>query len=151
MEKVLRIRRWLPWLPAILLALVMIYWESTRMPPDFEPISPMRSIEVRISRSDRNHFTAQMRKFAETHGFTSLIKPGTPDPDDIFFQLWRDNIDLLATKSSDVDPPDLEFLVAFYRQRFKSPPSQTDINLLMESLKRLLEDIPGVRITERQK
>ena len=49
--------------------------------------APVRSFDVRIDKSAYEPFIAQMRKFGETFGFRMLIKPGSPLPYDMYFQM----------------------------------------------------------------
>jgi hypothetical protein len=111
-------------------------------------IAPVRSFDVRIDTSAYEPFIAQMRKFGETFGFTMLIKPGSPRPYDMFFQMWRHDVKLLASNDSDTGATDLKFGVGFYPKRGEPAPPPESIAPLVEGLLRLLAEVPGASISD---
>ena len=111
-------------------------------------IAPLRLVEIRIEKSARDPFVEQMRQFAVAFDFTALIKPSSPDPDDVFFQMWRYDVDLLGAKASDTGPLDLKFTVGFYPKPPRPPPPLADVDVLVEGLMRFLVQVPGAKITQ---
>jgi hypothetical protein len=138
------------WLPAIALALAMWSWEHRLMGDRSEGLSPIRLVYVQMDRSERNDFVRQVRRFTDQHHFDLNIRQLTPDPDEIFFQLSRDNILLLGSNNANVRTPEFRFSFAFYRQREKPPPSLAEIDPLMASLKAMLADVPGLVMTKEE-
>jgi len=115
-----------------------------------EGSSPIRLLYVQMDRSERDHFVQQVRHFADQHRFDLNIRQLTPDPDEIFLYLARDNIQFLGTKNSNIVAPKVGFSLGFYQQREKSPPSLAEIDALMASLKKMLADVPGLVITREE-
>jgi hypothetical protein len=103
-----------------------------------------------MDRIERDRMTQQIRRFADQYHFESIIKPSSPDPDDIFFQLWRDNIQLAGTKRPRNGTNDLEFAFAFYRRRQMAMPSMSEIDPLMVALKKMLAEVPGLVVTKEE-
>src|SRR4051812_44658871 len=89
------------WTAVAAMALVLLLWEPGMKSPSPVGIFPVRSFHVRMDKAAYEPFIAQMRKFGETFGFRMLIKPSSPIPYDMFFQMWRDDVDLLASNRSD--------------------------------------------------
>jgi hypothetical protein len=115
-----------------------------------EGFSPIRLVYVQMDRSERNDFVRQVRRFADQHHFDLNIRQLAPDPDEIFFQLSRDNILLLGSNNANGRTPEFRFSFAFYRQREKPPPSLAEIDPLMASLKKMLADVPGLVVTKEE-
>jgi hypothetical protein len=115
-----------------------------------EPLSPIRLVYVQIERSQRDALSGKIQMFADQQHFRSSTKLSSPDPDDIFFYLARDNIQFMGTKNSNTGAPKLQFSLAFYQQRQMPPPSLAEIDPLMTSLKKLLADVPGLVITKEE-
>ena len=110
--------------------------------------APVRSFHVRMERSAYEQLIAQMQKFGETFGFRMLIKPSSPRPYDMFFQMWRHDIELSASNRSDTGATDLTFGVRFYPKRGEPPPSSENIAPLTEGLLRLLAEVPSASISD---
>lgn len=115
-----------------------------------EGLSPIRLVYVQMDRSERNDFVRQVRRFADQHHFDLIAKQLAPDPDEIFFQLSRDNILLLGSNRSNRRATEFQFAFIFYRQREKPPPSLAEIDPLMASLKAMLADVPGLVMTKEE-
>lgn len=130
------------------MALVLLLWEPGMKSPSPPGIFPVRSFDVRIDKSAYEPFIAQMRKFGETFGFRMLIKPGSPLPYDMFFQMWRHDVKLLASNDSDTGATDLKFGIGFYPMRGQPPPLPENIAPLTEGLLRLLAEVPSASISD---
>jgi len=130
------------------LALAMLLWESGMSFVRYEPVSPLHFLDVRIERSARDPFVAQMRTFGEAFGFKILIKDTRSKPDDLFFQMWRHDVDLLAANDSDTGAPDLKFGIGFYPKRGQPAPPPENVAPLVEGLRHFLDVVPSAVITE---
>jgi hypothetical protein len=136
------------WSAVAVMALVLLLWEPGMKSPSPPGIFPVRSFDVHIDKGAYEPFIAQMRKFGETFGFRILIKPGSPRPYDMYFQMWRHEVDLLASNDSDTGAPDLKFGVGFYPKRGQPPPSSENIAPLTEGLRRYLAEVPSASISD---
>ena len=113
-----------------------------------EGLAPIRLLYVQMDRSERNYFIQQVRRFAGDQHFDLNIRQLTPDPDEIFFQLSRDNILLLGSNRVTAHGLEFQFSFGFYQQRLMSLPSLDEIDPLMVSLKKLLTEVPGLIIAK---
>lgn len=114
-------------------------------------IGPVRALDVRMDKSAYDQFVAQMRNFGEAFGFEMLIKPSSPRPYDMFFQMWRDDVEVSASNGSDTGATDLTFGIGFYPKRGQPPPSPEDVAPLIEGLRHFLGLVPNAVITEVQR
>jgi hypothetical protein len=89
-----------------------------------------------------------MRKFGETSGFQMRIKPSSPLPYDMFFVMWRHDIDLAASNNLDTGAADITFRIGFYPKRGEPPPSAETMAPLVEGLLHSLAEVPGASITD---
>lgn len=115
-----------------------------------DPLFPMRSFDVGIDRIQRDALSIKVQIFALRQNFESKTKLSSPDPDDIFFYLMRNDVQFMGTRRSRQGSRDLEYSFAFYRQRDRAPPSLAEIDSLMVSLKTLLGEVPGLMITNER-
>ena len=133
---------------AVAATLVLLFWEPGMKSPSPPGIPPVQSFDVRIDKGAYEPFIVQMHKFGETFGFRMLIKPGSPLPYDMYFQMWRHDVDLLASNDSDTGAADLKFGIGFYPKRGQPPPSSENIAPLTEALLRLLAEVPSASISD---
>lgn len=108
----------------------------------------MRALDVRMDKSAYEQFVAQMRNFGEAFGFKMLIKPSSPRPYDMFFQMWRNDVDLTASNDSDTGATDLKFGIRFYPKRGQPAPSPENVAPLVEGLRHFLNEVPSATVTE---
>lgn len=116
----------------------------------YEPVSPLRAVDVRMESAAIDPFVSQMRAFGEAFGFKILIKDTRSKPHDLFFQMWRADIDLLASNGSDTGAIDLYFTVSFYPKRGQPVPPPENVALLVEGLRQYLDKVPGAAVKERR-
>lgn len=131
-EKVSWVRRGLLvllWLPVVAMVLAMWSWEHKPM-MDRKPHLPLRFVDVQMNHTERDHFIEQVRRFADQHRFDLNIRQLPPDPDEVFFQLSRNNILLLGSNNASGHVPEFQFSFAFYQQRKIPPPSLAEIDPL---------------------
>jgi hypothetical protein len=137
------------WTAVIALALVMLLWESGRMKSPSPPgIFPVRALDVRMNKSGYDQFAVQMREFGTAFGFKMLIKPSSPRPYDLFFQMRRHDVDLLASRDPDTGATDVGFQIGFYPKRDQPPPAPEHVATLVEGLRQYLDQVPGAAVTE---
>ena len=115
----------------------------------YEPVSPLRALDVRMETKAIDPFVSQMRGFGEAFGFKILIKDTRSKPHDLFFQMWRPDVDLLASNGSDTGAIDLYFTVAFYPKRGQPVPPPENVAPLVDGLRQFLDQVPGAVIEER--
>ena len=136
------------WTAVAAMALVLLFWEPGMKSPSPPGIFPVRALDVRMDKSAYEPFIAQMRKFGETFGFRMVIKPSSPRSYDMFFQMFRHDVDLLASNDSDSGAKDLKYGVGFYPKRGAPPPSPENIAPLVEGLRHFLAEVPSASIIE---
>src|ERR1044072_8549279 len=108
----------------------------------------VRSFNVRIEKSAYEPFIAQMRKFGATFGFRMVIKPSSPLPYDMYFQMFRHDVELSASNNFDTSATALTFRVAFYPKKGTPPPPSENIAPLVEGLRHFLAQVPITSITD---
>ena len=109
---------------------------------------PVRSIDVRMEKSAYDQFIVQMREFGGAFGFRMVIKPSSPRPYDMYFQMFRSDVDVSAANISDTGAIDLKFGVLFYPKRDQSPPPPENVSVLVQGLRQYLDHVPGVIVTD---
>src|SRR3546814_14406067 len=67
---------------------------------------PVRALKITLSKSAREEFVAQLKKFADEHAFEIRVSQSTPDQDDTLVQLLRPaakmlDVHLPATRAPD--------------------------------------------------
>ena len=132
----------------VILALVMLLWERNMTSPSPPGLFPVRSFDVRMAKSARGEFVAQMRAFGEAFRFKVVTTETSRGPDDIFFAMLRSDIELVAANDSDTGATDLKFGIDFYPKRDQSAPSPEKVAPLVEGLRQFLAQVPGAAITE---
>jgi hypothetical protein len=132
----------------VVLALVMLLWERGMKSPSPPGIFPVRALDVRMDRSARDQFVSRMWAFGEAFGFKILVKNYRSKPDDMFFEMWRHDVDLLAANDSDTGATDLKFGIGFYPKRGQPAPSPENVAPLVEGLRHFLNEVPSATVTE---
>src|SRR5437763_1844475 len=148
MRKAFWIWQFTAWTAVVILALVMLFWESGMRSPSPPGIFPVRALDVRMERSAHEQFVAQMRSFGDAFGFKMLIKPSSPRPYDTFFQMWRHDVDLTASNRTDAGAADLKFGIHFYPKRDQPAPPPENVAPLVEGLRHFLGSVPNAVVTE---
>lgn len=115
-----------------------------------ESVLPLRAMEVRLQKTAINRFIEQMRKYADAFGFRAVVKPGGPDPHDIFLELLRDDVEVVASDSSDTGAPDLKYAIGFFPKRLRPAPPPEDVAPLFDALRLFLGQVPGLIISEER-
>jgi len=111
-------------------------------------LANIRAIDVRFDKSAYEEFIVQMREFGAAFGFRMVIKPSSPRPYDMFFQMFRPEVDVLTANDSDTGAIDLKFGVLFYPKRGQPPPSSDYVAQLVQGLRQYMDAVPGARVTE---
>ena len=111
---------------------------------------PVRALDVRMDKSAYDQFILQMRQFGTSFGFRMVIKPSSPRPYDMFFQMWRPDVDLTAANESfNGASDDLKFGIHFYPKRDQPPPLPENVAVLVDGLRQFLDKVPGAAIEEK--
>jgi hypothetical protein len=101
-----------------------------------------------MDKSAYEPFIAQMRSFGEAFGFKMLIKPSSPRPYDMFFQMWRHDVEVSASNDSDTGATDLKFGIGFYPKRGQPVPPPENVAPLVEGLRHFLGSVPSAVVTD---
>jgi hypothetical protein len=136
------------WIVLTALLLGPVTAEERAMATRLESLSPLRTIEIRIDANARELLVEQMRKFADTFGFTARIEPSSPDSDDVFFQMWRQDVDLLGARTSKKRAPGLTFTFGVFPKRFQPVPPPANVDLLVEGLRQFIGQVRSVTIIQ---
>ena len=114
------------------------------------PLLQLRSFRIGVDRNAFEHFRAQMLHFAAAFSFEDRSRQLAPDPHEIFFAFFRDDIMLLATNDPKADNSGLRYLVTFHPrlERQASPPPPENVDLLVEGLMKFIAPVEGAVMTE---
>jgi hypothetical protein len=106
---------------------------------------PLRMLRITIDVNRREELFAQLRKFAEKHGFEILIREVQVIPEGIFIEMYRNDIKILAGDDAS-DPTLIE--LGIYDIDPKHPTSPETVDGLFSDLKSLISEVPNVTVTE---
>lgn len=115
----------------------------------YERVPPLHFLDVRMERTERDPFVAQMRAFGEAFGFEIRINDRRSKPDDLSFQMSRPDVKLLAANDSDTGAIDLKFGIGFYPKHGQPVPPPENVASLVEGLRQFLDKVPGAAIEEK--
>lgn len=149
MEKAFSSRRRVHWLLLAGLLFHLVGCGDDAMSKKQQSRLPLRSVDVRFVREDRDRFVAQMRKFGVAFGFDVLVRSMSPDPNDLMFNFSRPDIDLTAANHSDTGAPDLTFAIGFYAKWSQSGPPSENLDVLVHGLKTYLQEIPTATMSDQ--
>ncbi|WP_163269283.1 hypothetical protein [Chelativorans alearense] len=120
--------------------------EGHAVTPELSPAQkPLRSVVIAVPPMARERFFAQLRQFADTHGFAIRIAPTTPDGEYIGVQMYREGLKVLG--NSVWKPEKFDF--AFYPNSDHPVPSGS-VDKLLNDLKQTVENVPGVTVSETE-
>lgn len=106
---------------------------------------PLRVLRITIDVNRREELFAQLRQFAEKHGFEILIREVQVIPEGIFIEMYRNDIKILAGDDAS-DPTLIE--LGIYDRDPKHPTSPETVDELFSDLKSLISEVPNVTVTE---
>lgn len=109
---------------------------------------PKKTLVVTIDLSQREKFFEQLTRFADAHDFRIHIGPTTPAGDTFSINMSRRDV---MVWGDNVLSPREEYDFAFYDEDPTNPASEETIDSLHNSLKRFINEIPNVIITEMRK
>ena len=107
---------------------------------------PVRDLKITFSKSAREEFVAQIKKFADEHAFEIRVSQSTPDPEDTLVQMWRADAKMLAVHVRDVSTQDLRYDVGIYTNG-EQPLSMTAVDQLVDGLRLSIKPIPSAMFT----
>lgn len=111
-------------------------------------IFPLRSFHARLSRRQFNAFAQQMSRFAMAFHFNDLSRQATPDPNDVFFYMERNELNLIGGTVPPMGETDLIYQIGFYPRHDRAPPPPENVDGLVEGLKTFLAPVEGIVLTE---
>jgi hypothetical protein len=111
-------------------------------------IFPVRAFDVRMEKDAYDRFIVQMREFGTAFDFRMVIKPSSPRPYDMYFQMWRPDVEVSSANISGTGATDLKFDVLFYPKRDQPPPTPENAAALVDGLRQFLNEVPGAVVTE---
>jgi hypothetical protein len=109
---------------------------------------PKKTLVVTIDLGQQEKFFEQLTRFADTHDFKIHIGPTTPAGDTFSIYMSRKDV---VVWGDNVSSPREEYDFAFYDEDPTNPASEETIDSLYHSLKRFINEIPNVIITEKRK
>ena len=112
----------------------------------FKDRPPLRGFVLTIDRSEQKQLIEQSRKFADKHRFKFDIVYYTPNGEDFLIDITRKDAELIVSNPSSTDLG--KFYVYFYNYDCIHPTVASDIDDLVNDLKRSLSEIPNAIITE---
>ena len=116
--------------------------------PNPAGIFPVRAFDVRMEKNAYDRFIVQMREFGTAFDFRMVIKPSSPRPYDMYFQMSRPDVEVSSANISGTGATDLKFDVLFYPKRDQPPPPPENVALLVDGLRQFLNEVPGAVVTE---
>ena len=108
---------------------------------------PLRVLQITIDVNRREELFAQLRKFADKHGFEILIREAPVIPEGIFIEMYRNDIKILAGDDA-TDSTMIELGIYDRDPEHPTPPETADE--LFSDLKSLISEVPNVTITEEK-
>ena len=113
----------------------------------FKNRPPLRGFVLTIDKSQQKLLIEQSRKFADKHGFKFDIVYYTPNGEEFLIDMTRQDAELTVSNPSSSDRG--KFYVYFYNYDCLHPTVASDIDDLVNDLKRSLSEIPKARIIEQ--
>ena len=109
---------------------------------------PVKSFTIITELDQREEFFMQMRKFADKHALKFALVVHSPDKASFAIQIDGDGFFITAVGTT-IAPREID--IGFYNAPNSSTltPQET-VDALMDDLKRFINEIPNVRIRERQ-
>ncbi len=106
---------------------------------------PIRGMTITIDENRREELFAQLRKFADKHGFEFHLDFYDPDEKIFLVAMYRDDLKILA---ADVPKAPTKIRLDFYDRDPATPTPKETVEDLFSDLKRFISEIPDVTITE---
>lgn len=110
---------------------------------------PIQVLEVRIPTFATDQLVDRIRNFAETYAFAIRVSQSSPDPNNIFVQMWREDIKLIGSNVSDTGASDITFKTFFYKICDR-PISAEIVDQLVGGLKRIIGEVEGITFSEEK-
>jgi D-arabinose 1-dehydrogenase-like Zn-dependent alcohol dehydrogenase len=107
---------------------------------------PVRAIKITFSRSAREEFVGQIKKFSDEHAFEIRVSQSTPDPEDTLVQMWRADAKMLAVHVRDASTQELRYDVGIYTNG-EQPLSMAAMDQLVDGLRLSVKFIPSATFT----
>src|SRR5688572_4212883 len=113
----------------------------------FGTLHSQKTLVVTIDLGQREKFFEQLTRFADAHDFKIHIGATTPVGDTFNINMSRKDVMMIANNGFDTKV----FDVHFYDKDPTNPVSEKIIDNLFDDLKRFINEVPNVIITEKRK
>jgi hypothetical protein len=111
--------------------------------------SPIRAVQVTISKVALDQYTSQIRKFADTYSFAIRVSHSSPSPEDILVQMWREDVKIIGVNASDPGAREVTFDIALYRScDCVGPIQKASIDQLIHGLQQTVGQVHGAVFSE---
>jgi hypothetical protein len=107
---------------------------------------PVRTIKITFESAAREKFVEHVRSFAESQAFEIRVRQRSPDPDDTFIQMRRQDAELLVVRVRTSQPQELRYDVGIYANGEQPLPIDT-VGQLVEILRATVEAVPIATFT----
>ena len=107
---------------------------------------PRRTIIVNIETSQQEMLFDELRSLADDEGFAIRIAPTTPSGVDFIVEMWREDVKVIALKSSDSGT----FRIGIFDTDSAVSIPEWAVDSLKNKLINYIEEIPNVAITEEK-
>jgi len=115
--------------------------QNNPKPSDSEP--PIAAVTISFAEGERAAFLERLRELADENSFAIRIA-SVGSTDNVFVQMFRDDLHVILANPSDRNA----FDVGVYRG--KANGSEFSSKTFLASLERLIEKIPGGKMTDRK-
>lgn len=141
-------------LQIILIVLIMLIesciWPTKSPSKEYEQ-TPLETFYVVFDYESLDEFFGVFEQFTSDHNFTYELTDYGGKEELFLVYMTRDDLEILATKTSVPTDSATEFVVTFYPRKFHGPePNLEVMTELSNELQSLLMSIPGLRISDTQ-
>jgi hypothetical protein len=114
-------------------------------------IIPIRNLNISIDESQRETLFAQLRKFADKHGFEIMIRDADvyqgPSGNGFYIEILRNDITITAIG---IPSAPVTVSINFYENNPEHPPSKQTVDDLFNDLDIFISQIPNVTISQEK-
>ncbi len=107
---------------------------------------PVRIIKITFESAAREKFVEHVRSFAKSQAFEIRVRQRSPDPDDTFIQMRRQDAELLIVRVRTAQSQELRYDVGTYANGDQPLPIDT-VDQLVEILRATVEAAPITTFT----
>jgi len=104
---------------------------------------PIRVVTAVVEKHHLREVLENLRKISDSGGFAVRISQSGPDPEDLFLQMWRDDMKVFGADASDTGAPNIKYSIAIFRNCNDQVPTSA-FDEVAAGLQKTLGTIPGV-------